>query len=106
VQLTAEQQVREVAKSGRNQGRPMFVWKMRPGRSDNHFFDTCVYTHALADMLGVERWTVQASRAAREKMAAAEQPPAAAGTSPAKAKAKAKATANRSSPGHERWEVV
>jgi len=108
VQLTAEQQVREVAKSGRNQGRPMFVWKMRPGRSDNHFFDTCVYTHALADMLGVERWTVQASRAAREKMAAAEQAPprAAAATTPAKAKATATATANQSSPGHERWEVV
>ena len=59
-QLTAEELVLgEIGgdrRSGRP-GRPAYVWQRRPGRKDNHFLDTCVLTHALADALGVSLLT-------------------------------------------------
>ena len=88
--LTAEQQLPEIVKSGRNAGRTLLTWKVRPGRADNnHFLDTCVLTHAMADAMGIERITHEASQTKRKAMAAAE---AAAADAAARAKTAGVAT--------------
>jgi len=49
-QLTSEHLVRRMV-----QGRPKYVWEMKPGISDNHFLDCRVMNMAGADLHGVGR---------------------------------------------------
>lgn len=71
-QLTAEHLVRVLIKSGINAGRHKLAWQMRPGRSDNHFLDTCVMTHALADAIKVRGVTRERFLASRKFIASAK----------------------------------
>ena len=55
LQVTAEIQVadRKRGKSGRSARKPRLVWKMRAGRSRNHYWDCAVGNCVAAEMLGV-----------------------------------------------------
>lgn len=50
-QLTSEHRVFSRGKKGDRY--PAYEWKLRPGRTDNHYFDCRVMNHALADYFGV-----------------------------------------------------
>lgn len=47
-QLTAEHRIRKDGKAGAK-----YTWELRPGRRDNHWWDTAVYDQALADLCGL-----------------------------------------------------
>ena len=49
-QLTAEECVRRQVS-----GRTIHEWRLRQGRTDNHYFDCAVYLEALAEALGVRQ---------------------------------------------------
>lgn len=79
-QVTAEQLVTEKVKSGRLAGRVREVWKLRPGRVDNHYLDATCMALALADALAApelltpERWAAdREARRRHQDLAAAAQ---------------------------------
>lgn len=66
-QLTAEELFTETIRGGNRAGFTKRVWKLRPGRQDNHHFDTAVACYALCDALNgrsITRQRFEQSRAA------------------------------------------
>lgn len=52
-QVTSEHRIEERGRDGRK--HPQWVWKLRPGRSQNHAFDAECYAMCGAEFLGVRR---------------------------------------------------
>lgn len=70
-QLTAEELVTETIRGGNRAGFSKRVWKLRPGRQDNHHFDTAVACYALCDALNgrsITRPRFEQSRAAMKHL--------------------------------------
>ena len=71
MQVTAEAKVadRKRGKTGRSARKPRLVWKLRSGRSRNHYWDCAVGNCVAAEMLGVrdaDRPVRQRAKAPRE----------------------------------------
>jgi phage terminase large subunit GpA-like protein len=64
-QITSEQLSTKVSS-----GQVKMLWSLRPGYRDNHYLDTFVIAHALADALGVAGLTDERARGQRAAMAA------------------------------------
>jgi len=54
-QMTSEE--RRIDRGKRGEKYPKMVWALRPGQTQNHYFDCRVYNSALADWQGVRRLT-------------------------------------------------
>ena len=78
-QLTAEELVTETIRAGNRAGFTKRVWKLRPGRQDNHHFDTAVACYALCDALNgrsITRARFEQTRAAIKPAPSPPLPPA------------------------------
>jgi phage terminase large subunit GpA-like protein len=63
-QITSEQLSTKVSS-----GQAKMLWSLRPGYRDNHYLDTFVIAHALADALGVAGLTDERARGQRAALA-------------------------------------